>query len=359
MIKLKHLPLICLCMAAVVGLLILLLMLVNGLLASETKYQLVNSNEIVLDQPNVIVDNLYFKLGAHQPPGQVITVRADNITLQNCIIEANYPNQDVSWSENEGILVYRCSGTKIINCQIYNTGFDAIHFRECSDVFVSNCVIKNCGEGILFEISDNCIAEGNTLESIGTDYHTTQDGIEWSECNGGAGINNNMRFIDGSGYDVFNSSHINLKDGLISDYDKCGGSLGGVYLQGTDGYSNFNLVDNLTIQKSIGAGVAIFRANYNTIKNVSFKDIIISPEIVVVDNSVGNLFQGNVYDVKYLFYHDMQPEINNVRLLPFVAFGMFFIGLCLIMWGMVKWIRNKKKVKYEYSGKDEYQHFHH
>jgi parallel beta-helix repeat protein len=311
----------------------LLFILVLLFLPNSPNFQEVDANSLILNQPDTVYDGLRVKLGAGQPPGWVISIRADNITLQNSIIDAYIASQDVKWQDNFGILVENCSGVIIKDCQILNTGFDGVLVRNCSNVTISDCNITNCGEGILFEYSDNCLASGNLIENTGTSLNTTQDGIEWSNCTGGIGYNNTIRFVDGSGYDIFNSSAITVKDSFIYDYDKCGGALGGVSLQGAEGFSNFNTVDNIDIQKSVGAGIFIQRANFNSISNCSISDISISPGIVTVGDTIGNVFLNN--DIR------LDQNLAKYSLLVLALF-VFLVGSGIIIYGAIVWIKKKR-----------------
>ncbi len=285
----------------------------------------VQTNCIIADTPNALIQGnrgAIVKQQANQPAGFIIGITASTVTIKGFTLDGNMAEQLLSWQNYTGIQAFASALFPTVeDMEIRNVGYDGVASSGNNHNYkVQSCYIHNCGEGICFQQSFDCYANFNNVEYIGTDYGTTQDGIEWSSCIGGGGTNY-IQHVSGSGYDIFNSSGVEIY-GSVKDFDISQNQLPAVSIQGTTGTSDNNRIE-VSIEKG-GAGVAVYKGSYNYI-SCNIKDAAYG--VYITDwVSLHNTINANIIqDIDNYGVRSNSPYTiitnNQVRWSRFVAYA--------------------------------------
>ena len=210
------------------------------------------------------------RLADNQTAGYVIAATANVCAVDGITIDGNFAGQQLTWRSYYGIMITNYANDSVVrNCEIKNIGNDAIITTGGnSRTFILENSIHDCGEGILFQVSDWCRALGNVLYDIGTGSSTTQDGIEPSGCDYCVVANNSLYNISGSAIDVFRNSHYNTIEGnTISEFCQDAVGTAAISVEGYDSTCDYNKVTSNTIIEGTSAGIRFQNASYGVISH--------------------------------------------------------------------------------------------
>jgi len=309
----------------------------------------VNVSSIILNKVNTQLwgsRSAIIRLTDSQIQGNVLQITASNNVVDGITIDGNYAGQSENWTGYTGIEVSSSNNTVIQNTTVMNVGFDAIVINTSDRVRVVDNLIRDSGEGVLFQNSNYGQAADNSFYSIGTRDNTLNDGLEVSMGAFALFTNNVFSDISGSAIDIYKSSFSTATGNIINSAGLSNQTA--IAVQGSGVVSSDgNTVNDNVIIGSIGPAISVQIARYTVVSgnniNGGTQGIITwSPGNTILGNyimttttgidleNINNVVKGNViggvgtYRIREVGAADYNVITNNILLVgatPLVVVG--------------------------------------